>query len=73
LSLERLSVLADGRVAYRIKNPLGLVRRMPFTLPSLSSGTPAGQQINTPTGYEVSLALPLHDRKGLKDIVVLRV
>jgi hypothetical protein len=39
----------------------------------LASCTPAIQQINTPGGYEVSLALPLHDRKGLKDIVVLRV
>lgn len=38
----------------------------------LASCSPAVKQANTPSGYEISLALPLYDRRGLKDVVVLR-
>jgi hypothetical protein len=40
---------------------------------ALATKLPALSQSKQSTGHEISLALPLHDRKGLKQILVLRV
>jgi hypothetical protein len=40
---------------------------------ALVSGLPTLQEAKLGPGYEISLALPLHDRKGLKQILVLRL
>ena len=40
---------------------------------ALSSHLPTLQEAKQGAGYEISLALPLHDRKGLKQIVLLRL
>lgn len=40
---------------------------------ALDSGLPALAEAKSPEGREISLALPVHDRKGLKQILVLRL
>jgi hypothetical protein len=40
---------------------------------ALTTRVPALSETNTVEGQEISLALPIHDRKGLKQIVVLRM
>ncbi|HYP91172.1 MAG TPA: hypothetical protein VEQ59_23565, partial [Polyangiaceae bacterium] len=39
----------------------------------LSTRLPSVSQTQTLNGQEISLALPVYDRKGLKEIVVLRL
>lgn len=45
----------------------------PLAREVLRSRLPSVMQVEAPGGPEISLALPLHDKKGLKEIVVLRL